>query len=155
MCIGKRGMRVLISIFFDTICTTTSSVMLGCICSRGTRGTTRSIRCARCVSIAGIPACITRRTIVAHKFHKQEQTKTKTGQMNDEAGRKICHPMKERTHCPQKYMSTMSSTQGQCVHMKKKRIMILPTSVLMWQNHEKTPPLFEKIQNCLPHQCWQ
>ena len=38
------------------------------ICRRGTRGTTRSIRCAGCVSIAGIPACITRRTIMDVSF---------------------------------------------------------------------------------------
>ena len=48
-------MMVLISIFFHTICTGTSSVIPGGI---GTRGTTaRSIRCGRwdrCVSIAGI-----------------------------------------------------------------------------------------------------
>ena len=38
--------------------------MPGGIGSRGTRGTARSIRCGRCVSIAGIPASITRRTIL-------------------------------------------------------------------------------------------
>ena len=52
---SKRGMMVLISILFHTICTGTPSVMPGGI---GTRGTTaRSIRCGRwgrCVSIAGI-----------------------------------------------------------------------------------------------------
>ena len=69
----------------------------------------------------------------------------KTGQMvNHEGSRKISCPMRERTHCPQKYVSRMSSTQGQCVHMKKKRIMMLPTSALMWQHHEKNPPLLKK-----------
>ena len=51
--------------------------------------------------------------------------------------RKISCPMMERTHCPQKYVSRMSSTQGQFVHMKKKRIVNLPMSVLMRQNYGK------------------
>ena len=43
--ISKRGVTVLISIFFHTICTGTPSVMPGGI---GTRGiTARSIRCGR------------------------------------------------------------------------------------------------------------
>ena len=70
---------------------------------------------------------------------------TKTDQMvKDHGSRKISHPMRERTHCSQKYMSMVSSTQGQCVHMKKKRIMMIPTVVLMWQKHEKTPPTLKK-----------
>ena len=49
--------------------------------------------------------------------------RTMTDQMVKHEGlRKISHPMMERTHCPQKYVSRMSSTQGQFVHMKKKRI---------------------------------
>ena len=71
--------------------------------------------------------------------------KMKTGQMvKDHGSRKISPPVRERTHCPQKYMGTMSSTQGQCVHMKKKRIMMIPMSVLMWQKHEKNPPMLKK-----------
>ena len=67
----------------------------------------------------------------------------KTGQMKHVGSQKISHPMRERIHCPKKYMSMMNSTQGQCVHMKK-RIVMLPTSVLMWQNYEKTPPSLKK-----------
>ena len=41
------------------------------------------------------------------------KTKTKTGHMmKDHGSRKISHPMRERTHCPQKYVSMMSSTRG-------------------------------------------
>ena len=66
--------------------------------------------------------------------------------------RKISHPMMERTHCPQKYVSRMSSTQGQFVHVKKKRIMNLPTPVLMRQNYGITLSLLKKIQKYLPHE---
>ena len=69
----------------------------------------------------------------------------KTGKkVNHEGSRKISCPMRERTHCPQKYISRMSSTQ--CVHMKKKRIVMLPTSALMWQHYEKNSLSLKKTK---------
>ena len=58
---------------------------------------------------------------------------------------KIMPPLKERTHCPRKHECMKSNTQGQCVHMKK-RIMMIPRSTLLKQQCENAQSMQKKTE---------
>ena len=69
------------------------------------------------------------------------QTKTvKLGEVQ-----KIMPPLKERTHCPRKYVCMKSNTQGQCVHIKK-RIVMIPRSALLKQQCENAQSMQKKTE---------
>ena len=81
----------------------------------------------------------------------EQKMQTKTVKLGEV--KKIMPSLKERTHCPQKHVCMKSNTQGQCVHMKK-RIVMIPRSALLKQQCENAQSMQKKNQNVPTYQCW-
>ena len=81
----------------------------------------------------------------------EQKMQTKTVKLGEV--KKIMPPLKERTHCPWKHVCMKSNTQGQCVHMKK-RIVMIPRSALLKQQCENAQSMQKKNRNVLTYHCW-